>query len=330
MIAVATENCKNDQACHTKDKKVDIKEYGELSAETQRLDEQMYVFLMAQFDQSNSEIIQHRSRAKEHPELALYSELILYLFHTKAGSPIHMWSTRQATISEIENKIPTDIKIASMSAMREGVGALLDVLETNSLKPWQDAVVKLHKHVVRTGCKDTTLALEQNVLNFLANAQEGEEVKIPNVRDWSNRALDGIEQNKEYYDARMASRKVIPRTLPHVHPESQKQPPLVKSNPTDPPKLVQAFDQGRDMVPGKCLKCKTDIVGPPHDRGGDQSKTWYKYCRDCHSAERRAKHRGQPRSIQQVEEVDDHHEPDGVFGPCRVDQWMLHGKYSSK
>ena len=130
----------------------------------------MYVFLMAQFDQSNSEIIQHRSRVKEHPELALYSELILYLFHTKAGSPIHMWSTRQLTISEIESKIPTDIKSASMSAMREGVGALLDVLETNSLEPWQVAVVKLHKHVVRTGCKDTTLALEQHVLNFLANA----------------------------------------------------------------------------------------------------------------------------------------------------------------
>ena len=72
------------------------------------------------------------------------------------------------------------------------------------------------------------------------------------------------------------------------------------------------------MVPGKCLKCKTDIVGPPHDRGGDQSKTWYKYCRDCHSAERRAKYRGQPRSIQQVEEVDDHHEPDGVFGPVEL------------
>jgi hypothetical protein len=34
MIAVAIENCKNDQACHTKDKKVRIKEYGERATDT--------------------------------------------------------------------------------------------------------------------------------------------------------------------------------------------------------------------------------------------------------------------------------------------------------
>jgi hypothetical protein len=200
-----------------------------------------------------------------------------------------MWSTRQENISEVERKIPTDIRTTSMSAMREGIGALLDELEANSPKPWQVAVVKVHKHAVRTGCKDTTLALEQNVLNFLANAQEGDEVKVPNVRDWANRALDGIEQNKEYYDARMSSRKMIPRTLSPVHPETQKQPPVVKTNSVDdPPKQVQAFDQGRNMVPGKNLKCQTDIMGPPHDRGGDQSRTWHKYCRECHSLVRRA------------------------------------------
>jgi hypothetical protein len=118
--------------------------------------------------------------------------------------------------------------------MREGIGALIDEIETNSLRPWQVAVVKLHKLAVRTGCKDTTLALEQNVLNFLANAQEGHEVKVPNVHDWANRALDGIEQNKEYYDARMSPRKVIPKTLPHAHPESQKQPPVVRMSVTHP------------------------------------------------------------------------------------------------
>jgi hypothetical protein len=181
------------------------------------------------------------------------------------------------------------------------------------------AVVKLHKHAVRTGCKDTTLALEQNVLNFLANTQEGHEVKVPNVRDWANRALDGIEQNKEYYDARMSSRKVIPKTLPRVHPESQKQPQVVTINPIDPPKQVQAFDQGRNMVPGKCLKCQADIMGPPHDRGGDNARTWHKFCNECHASVRRAggKYKSETRSIQQVEEVnEDRHEPDGVFGPC--------------
>ena len=134
---------------------------------------------------------------------------------------------------------------------------LFTIFYFHILRPWQVAVVKLHKHAVRTGCKDTTLALEQNVLNFLATAQEGLEVKVPNVRDWANRALDGIEQNKEYFDARIASRKVTTKTPPHFHSETQKQPSVVKNNSTDPPKQVQAFDQGRNMVPGKCLKCKT-------------------------------------------------------------------------
>jgi hypothetical protein len=101
---------------------------------------------------------------------------------------------------------------------------------------------------VRTGCKDTTHALEQNVLNFLASTQDGTDVKVPNVRDWTNRVMDGIEQNKEYYDARMTSRRMTTRAT-HVPPESQKQPQVVVVKPIEPPKQVQAFDQGRIMVP---------------------------------------------------------------------------------
>jgi hypothetical protein len=190
MVAIASENFKNAQACHTKTSE-QLVEYGELPVRAQKLDEQMFVFVVSQFDSMGSELIQYRSRTKEHPELMLYSELMLYLFHTKAGSPIHMWSTQQDEIGELERRVPTDIRTVSMSAMRESFGALLDELEVNSLEPWQVAVVKLHAHAVRTGCKDTTHSLEQNVLNFLANAQEGPDVKVPNVRSRLDKSCDG-------------------------------------------------------------------------------------------------------------------------------------------
>jgi hypothetical protein len=36
-------------------------------------------------------------------------------------------------------------------------------------------------------------------------------------------------------------------------------------------------------VPGKCFKCKADFMGPPQSRnGGDDSKTHFKACKECH------------------------------------------------
>jgi hypothetical protein len=87
MVAVASENFKNDQACPTKDQSDKLVEYSDLPERALKLDEQMYVFVVSQFDSTSSELIQYRSRTKEHPNLTLYSELMLYLFHTKAGSP---------------------------------------------------------------------------------------------------------------------------------------------------------------------------------------------------------------------------------------------------
>jgi hypothetical protein len=58
MVAVASENFKNYQACHTKDSTVKFVEYNALPDRTLKLDEQMYVFLASQFDQSSSELIQ--------------------------------------------------------------------------------------------------------------------------------------------------------------------------------------------------------------------------------------------------------------------------------
>jgi hypothetical protein len=89
MATVASENFKNDQACHTKDQSDKFVEYNDLPERALKLDEQMYVFVVSQFESTSSELIQYRSRTKEHPNLALYSELMLYIFHTKAGSPIH-------------------------------------------------------------------------------------------------------------------------------------------------------------------------------------------------------------------------------------------------
>ena len=320
MVAIATENYKNIQACHTKGASDKLIEYGNLSISTQELDEEMYHFVSSQFDPTGSEMVQYRARTKEHPQLTLYSELMLYLFHTKAGSPIHMWSNQQNEISELERRVPTDIRTVSMSAMRESFGALLDELEVNILEPWQVAVVKLHAHAVRTGCKDTTHALELNVLNFLSGAQDGDEVKVPNVRDWANRTMDGIEQTKEYYDARMSSRKGPMKATAPAAQETTK--------PSDTTKPVQAFDQS-NWVPGKCVKCKREFRGPPVDRqGGDPTKTWFKLCRACKSSDGSVgKFKGETKDVHQVEKVtstDDHCDegPPDVYGPCDMTRLM--------
>ena len=313
MVSTATENYKNSQACHTK-VGPHLTEYGDLPAQVQKLDEGMFVFIVSLFDPLGVELAQYRSRTKEHPELMLYSELMLYLFHTKAGSPIHMWSTQQDEILEVEKKVPWDIRNTSMAAMREGFGALLDELETNCLEPWQVAVVKLHTHAVRTGCKDTVQALEQNVLNFLASTQDGPEVRVPNVCEWTHRVMDGIEANKEYFDARMSTRKSVTRVSTTSSPDTQKQTQAI-SKQVEPPKRVQAFDQGgNNMATGTCLKCKSEFMGPARDRG-DITTTWHKYCPACHQP----RHRGtnSPRNVHQVEEVNLEDEED-IDGPADV------------
>ena len=179
------------------------------------------------------------------------------------------------------------------------------------------AVVKLHAHAVRTGCKDTTHALELNVLNFLSGAQDGDEVKVPNVRDWANRTMDGIEQTKEYYDARMSSRKGSMKATAPAAQETTK--------PSDTTKPVQAFDQS-NWVPGKCVKCKREFRGPPVDRqGGDPSTTWYKLCRACKSSDGSGgKFMGGTKDVHQVEQensTDDYYDegPLDIYGPCELD-----------
>jgi hypothetical protein len=154
------------------------------------------------------------------------------------------------------------------------------------------------------------------------------------VCQWKLQMKVLLEMNEEHRQDTSSKRAVLTddtngkeRAPNHVHPESQKQPQVVMVKPIEPPKQVQAFDQGRIMVPGTCLKCKGEIMGPPHDRGGDSTRTWHKYCKECHSSVRRAgKFMSDTRSIQQVEEVtedlyEEGHEegPDGIFGPCEYD-----------
>ena len=61
-------------------------------------------------------------------------------------------------------------------------------------------------------------------------------------------------------------------------------------NSIDSPKQDQVGDPSCDMVPGTCMKCKSDIMGPPNDRGGDNMKTWHKYCKGCFTLVRRMKY----------------------------------------
>jgi hypothetical protein len=72
-----------------------------------------------------------------------------------------------------------------------------------------------------------------------------------------------------------------------AHTESREQSEVVMVNSIDSPKQDQVGDPSCDMVPGTCMKCKSDIMGPPNDRGGDNMKTWHKYCKGCFTLVRR-------------------------------------------
>ena len=75
-----------------------------------------------------------------------------------------------------------------------------------------------------------------------------------------------------------------------VHTESREQPQVVMVNSTDSPKQDQVVDPSCDMVPGTCMKCQSDIMGPPNDRGGDNMKTWHKYCKECYKGHKAARY----------------------------------------
>ena len=142
--------------------------------------------------------------------------------------------------------------------------------------------------------------------------------------------MDGIEQTKEYYDARMTSKKGSMKATAPAAQETQKQT-QVPTKPIDPPKPVQAFGQS-NWVSGKCVKCKREFRGPPVDRqGGDPTKTWFKLFRACKSSDGSVgKFRGETKDVHQVEKVtstDDHCDegPPDVYGPCDYDE--THGCY---
>jgi hypothetical protein len=43
------------------------------------------------------------------------------------------------------------------------------------------------------------------------------------------------------------------------------------------------YGPGGNTVPGKCIKCHAEFLGPPNDRlGQDSTKTWFRNCRTCH------------------------------------------------
>jgi hypothetical protein len=65
------------------------------------------------------------------------------------------------------------------------------------------------------------------------------------------------------------------------------------------------YDQGGNAVPGKCLKCKADFLGPPNDRlGEDSTKTWFKSCGGCHMSRRKKTSCGMSSGTRRTQQVD--------------------------
>jgi hypothetical protein len=86
-------------------------------------------------------------------------------------------------------------------------------------------------------------------------------------------------------------------------------------NSTDSLKQDQGVDQSCNMVPGTCMKCQSAIMGPPNDRGGDNTKTWHKYCKGCHTYVRRAgKLKSETRDSQSVGDVNEDRDGEGPKG----------------
>jgi hypothetical protein len=101
----------------------------------------------------------------------------------------------------------------------------------------------------------------------------------------------------------------------HVNTESQEQSQMLMVNSTDSLKQDQCVDQSCNMVPGTCLKCQSAIMGPPNDRGGDNTKTWYRYCSGCNTSVRRAgKLKSETRDSQSVGEVNEDRDEEGPNG----------------
>lgn len=101
----------------------------------------------------------------------------------------------------------------------------------------------------------------------------------------------------------------------HGNTESQEQSQMLMVNSTDSLKQDQGVDQSCIMVPGTCTKCQSAIMGPPNDRGGDNTKTWYKYCNGCHTSVRRAgKLKSETRDSQSVGDVNEDWDGEGPKG----------------
>jgi hypothetical protein len=118
IVNVATENYKNNRSCHTKERESPETDYSTLSTTQRRLGEQMCMYCLSLFDPSDPEIQQFKARVRQHQELMTYTEFILFLFYTKSGSPIMMWSRQSNTLKGLEAQLITDYRSNSMSAIK--------------------------------------------------------------------------------------------------------------------------------------------------------------------------------------------------------------------
>jgi hypothetical protein len=250
-----------------------------------------------------------------------YTEFILFLFYTKSGSPIAMWTRQSDTLKGIEANLITDYRTNSMSAIREQFGVFLDELDTCVLQPWQTAVTKIHSFAVQTGSKKAVEHLDTVVMNFLSEAQNGSEIQTPNFREWTNQVMNIIDADKEYYE----SRKMEGKKRGHVQ-DTRPKPEIKPSELSDV--KTENVDVKKDevnnitRVPGKCSVCSKNIMGPADREHPD--RTYHSKCKECFKPKVNSRRQTWSKPVGQAVTEEDTHEseegPIDCFNHCEFNE----------
>jgi hypothetical protein len=145
------------------------------------IDVQIYYWVKTLFDPTFPEIKQFEGRVKAHPELAIYTEFVLYLFHTRSRSPIVTWSKVEDNVTHHENQLICQNHDQPMTAVKERLKTLIEECRSVDLLPWEVMVCKVYHYAVKANSKRGVEYLDKEVLNFLSHAQDGNAVHTPDI-----------------------------------------------------------------------------------------------------------------------------------------------------
>ena len=263
---IAYQNYLNNRKLSTLEQETSPPDVCELDHSQHRLNEQMYVWVISLFDQRSPEIKQALNRVKIHPELGTYLEFLLYLFHTKSKSPLRMWSETEKNMAILEKTLSLNIAETPMATVRDNFQCWLEEREKMELLSWQVTVTRIYRYAVRLDSKRGVQYLEQQVIDFLASAQDSNKVVTPNVKLWSKGLMDIVEQEKDFKEAKKDFRRL-----------SVEQMEKIEAKQKIEAKHVQQVVKDKDKK--HCIDCNQVFKGPA---------SW-KRCRECHADSRKTK-----------------------------------------